>query len=234
MITYEAKLTGDKIQEERKKRNWTQKYLGKNLGLTDKQVSKYEKGELFPPIDILTELCRLFDCEIGYLLGEPQYKDGTQLTTAIHETTGLEADTIRNLQCITGKNRGALVFKCESDKYKQILNRLLSSSDFLSFVECLGNLEDCENELKALGSSIIERYGEENFIVAMECYTGEIDYEHDPDVDFPSDEVREAYGCIKKDDIISEQQDILYKMKIFRYELHEIYEELINGLYPKR
>ena len=231
-MTYDAKLTGNIIQEERKKRNWTQKYLGENLGLTDKQVSKYEKGELFPPIDVLTKLCRLFDCEIGYLLGEPQYKDGTQLATAIHETIGLEADTIRNLQCITGKNRGALVLTCEPDIYKQILNRLLSSSTFLSFVECLGNLEDCENKLKALESSIIERYGEENFTVAMECYTGKIDYEHDPDVEFPSDEVCGAYKCI--DEVFDQQQDILYRMKVSRYELHEVYEELINGLYPKR
>ncbi len=232
MITYEAKLTGNKIQEERKKRNWTQKYLGKTLGLTDKQVSKYEKGELFPPIDVLKKLCCLFDCEIGYLLGEPQYKDGTQLTTAIHETTGLEAETIRNLQRITGKNRGALVFRCESDKYKQILNRLLSSPFFLSFIECLGDLDACENELNTIWLPVIEKYGEENFAIAMECYTGDIDYEHDPDVEFPSDEVCEAYKCI--DEVHNQRQDILYKMKVSRYELHEIYEDLINGLYPKR
>ena len=231
-MEYDEKLTGKIIRAERKKRNWTQDRLSKELKISSKQVSKYEGGELFPPLDTLTELCRLFDCEIGYLLGEPQYEDGTKLTTIIHETTGLEVETIKNIQCIIGKNRGSLVFKYESEKYKQILNRLLSSSGFLSFVECLGNLEDCENELNTIWSPVIEKYGDENLAVAMECYTGVVDYEHDLDVDFPSDEVCEAYKCI--DGIIDQQQDILYKMKIFRYELHEIYEELINGLYPKR
>lgn len=230
-MEYDKKLTGKIIRIERNKRKWTQDKLSKKLNISSKQVSKYESGDLLPPLYILTELCGLFDCEIGYLLGEPLYKDGTQLTTAIHETTGLDAETINNIRCITGKERGALVFRCESDKYKRILNRLLSSPYFLSFIECLGNLDSYEDELNTIWSPVIEKYGEEIFATAMECYTGKIDYEHDPNAEFPSDEVCEAYKCI--DEVIDQQQDILYKIKVSRYELHEVYEDLVNGLYPK-
>ena len=231
-MEYDMKLTGKIIRTERNKRKWTQDKLSNKLNISSKQVSKYESGELFPPLYILTELCSLFDCEIGYLLGEPLYEDGTLLTTAIHEATGLEAETINNIRCITGKECGALVFRCESDKYARILNRILSSHNFLSFIECLGHLDDCENELTTIWSPVIEKYGEENFVAAMECYTERIDYEHDPDTRFSSDEVCEAYKCI--DEIIDKHQDLLYKVKVSRYELYKIYEELINGLYPKR
>ena len=231
-MKYDKEYTGKIIRTERKKRKWTQEKLSEKLDVSSKQVSKYESGELFPPLNTLIDLCCVFECEIGYLLGEPQYEDGTQLTTAIHEATGLTSETIKNIQCITGKNRGPLVFKLETEKYTQILNRLLSSANFLSFIECLGQLDNCENELKTLETSMIEKYGMETFNTAIECYTKEFDYEHAPNTEFPSDKVCEAYKCIG--DIINQQQDILYKIKVSRYELYEVYEELINDLYPKR
>lgn len=231
-MKYDKEYTGEIIRTERKKRKWTQKKLSEKLDVSSKQVSKYESGELFPPLNTLIDLCYLFECEIGYLLGEPQYEDGTQLTTAIHEATGLTSETIKNIQCITGQNRDSLVFRLETKKYTQILNRLLSSANFLSFIECLGRLDDCEDELKTLETPIVEEYGIETFNTAMECYTGKIDYEHDPTAEFPSDKVYETYKCISN--IINQQQDILYKIKVSRYELYEVYEKLINDLYPKR
>ena len=52
---------GKFIKELRKKSNMTQKELGEKLNVTDKAVSKWERGLSFPDITIINDLAKVFN-----------------------------------------------------------------------------------------------------------------------------------------------------------------------------
>ena len=52
---------GSFIKELRKKSNLTQKELGEKLNVTDKAVSKWERGLSFPDITIINDLAKVFN-----------------------------------------------------------------------------------------------------------------------------------------------------------------------------
>lgn len=64
---------GKFIQKLRKENNLTQKQLGEKLNITDKAISKWERGLSFPDISMLNSLAdtfhitvtELLNCEIG-------------------------------------------------------------------------------------------------------------------------------------------------------------------------
>lgn len=60
--------TGKLIQECRKKKNLTQKELAEKLFITDKAISKWERGLSFPDITMLTELSNILDVSLEELL----------------------------------------------------------------------------------------------------------------------------------------------------------------------
>ena len=51
-----AEYTGKKIAELRKEKNLTQKELAKKLHVTDKAVSKWERGVNFPDLGLMEAL----------------------------------------------------------------------------------------------------------------------------------------------------------------------------------
>ena len=75
MNHYPEKISKN-IKTERLKRGWSQAKLGKYLGVSGKQISNYENedtNKCTPPIDILLKMCDLFECDLGYLIGEDKY-----------------------------------------------------------------------------------------------------------------------------------------------------------------
>ncbi len=78
-----ADKIGTFITSCRKEKNWTQKELGERLGVTDKAVSKWERGRSFPDISLLEPLCGLLEINVSELLAgqrlEPEeYKPQTE------------------------------------------------------------------------------------------------------------------------------------------------------------
>ncbi|MBR2821607.1 MAG: helix-turn-helix transcriptional regulator [Clostridiales bacterium] len=70
--------TGQLITELRKEKGLTQKQLADALNVTDKAVSKWERGLSFPDISMLEPLSELLDVSIMEILaGERQNGDGT-------------------------------------------------------------------------------------------------------------------------------------------------------------
>lgn len=63
---------GQFIAKLRKEKNMTQKELAEKLHLTDKTISKWEKGLSFPDIATLEPLSELFDVSITELLSGEQ------------------------------------------------------------------------------------------------------------------------------------------------------------------
>ena len=70
--------TGQLITELRKEKGLTHKQLADALNVTDKAVSKWERGLSFPDISMLEPLSELLDVSIMEILaGERQTGDGT-------------------------------------------------------------------------------------------------------------------------------------------------------------
>ena len=60
----------DKIKELRIKNNLTQAELGDKLYVSDKTVSSWESGRTLPDINILLEMCSIFDINISTLVSD--------------------------------------------------------------------------------------------------------------------------------------------------------------------
>ena len=56
--------TGELIKNARIKKGYTQVELGDLLGVTNKAISRWEKGDSFPNIGVIEELSRILDIRI--------------------------------------------------------------------------------------------------------------------------------------------------------------------------
>lgn len=64
----DVKKVGEFIKRKRKEKNLTQKELADKLLITDRAVSKWERGICCPDISLLKELCSILDISINELL----------------------------------------------------------------------------------------------------------------------------------------------------------------------
>ena len=62
------KAFGERVKQLRKDKGWTQKELGKMIGVTYAQLNKYEGGTNAPPIDKLHSLASALETTIDYLV----------------------------------------------------------------------------------------------------------------------------------------------------------------------
>lgn len=80
------KKFGDFIKELRKEKQLTQKELGEKLNITDKAISKWERGLSFPDIAVLKDLAEFFEIDISELLNaERGKKQEIDIEKAIQE-----------------------------------------------------------------------------------------------------------------------------------------------------
>ena len=66
---------GSFIKELRKEKNMTQKELADKIGLTDKAISKWERGLSFPDITMLSSLAEVFDVDVSEILNGERGKE---------------------------------------------------------------------------------------------------------------------------------------------------------------
>lgn len=77
---------GNFIKELRKKKGITQKELGDKLNITDKAISKWERGLSFPDIAMLNLLAEFFEIDVSELLnGEKGIKKDIDIEKLINE-----------------------------------------------------------------------------------------------------------------------------------------------------
>ena len=85
------------IRETRKAIGISQEQLSKECSVSRSTVIKWEQGKIEPDMHSLLTMCNLFDCELGYLLGEEGYEDGKRTVTDICKATGLSRLAVENL-----------------------------------------------------------------------------------------------------------------------------------------
>ena len=59
---------GEFISAQRKKKNLTQAALAEKLGITDRAVSKWERGKGLPDVSLMLDLCEIFGITVNELL----------------------------------------------------------------------------------------------------------------------------------------------------------------------
>lgn len=227
-MKYNAEEIGKRIKFQREKHKWTQKYLGQKLHITSKQISIYESGTL-PPLDNLLELCNLFDCELGYLLGEDTYTNGTLFETKVYDTIGLNSDSIRVLEYITNAN-SRFYFGNESQKFREILNALINSQNFITLMEALYNLDSIYHSIQDLENKL-SVFEEDTVQEAYNLLIGTTDIEHDSTIPVSSPEVLSAYKTLNT--VIDKKESLEYDAKVARYESNESFLMLLNELFLK-
>ena len=81
--------TGARIAALRKERSMTQRDLAQLVGVSDKAVSKWERGECFPDVTLFPRLAALFEVDLEELMGQgdageiPDSARGGQTKTAL-------------------------------------------------------------------------------------------------------------------------------------------------------
>lgn len=122
---YNFKKIGERLEKERKAAGFKSQdrladYIKDEFHyhVTRQTISKWEKGQCMPPLDVMLGLCNKYGCELGYLLCE--YDTKTKLALDISEETGLSEEAINHL----------LELKKTFPKYIDSLNFLLTSDNF--------------------------------------------------------------------------------------------------------
>ena len=62
-------MYGKRIKEERQLKGLSQKKLAEMISSTQSTIGKYEREELQPNVEVITKLCKIFECSADYLLG---------------------------------------------------------------------------------------------------------------------------------------------------------------------
>ena len=233
-MKYKSEEIGKLIKAERRKHNMTQEELGEELGITGKQISNYEHGNPIPPMDILLKICEIFDCELGYILGEKDYSQGTKLKTIISNETGLNIEAINAVIRITGAERSCINWGYESEKYRRILSNLLITEEFINFIVALAELDESyqkKEQEKEILPQLSNELGEELFNKAMDWR------DVTPEDVGASDLTVEECEAIKKvklalDKCYELHHEFMQEMKVHRFSLQEGLTLILNEMYP--
>lgn len=224
---YSSEAIGKTIREEREKRKWTQDHLGKKLGCVGKQISNYEKGKLVPPIDSLLKLCEIFDCELGFLLGEPDYTERTKFNTFFSDISGLSSEILPVLSNLTQNG----IRKYNKEEYSTAIVSFISSSQFYDFSEQLVSYQKEYDMYRCMDKdeSIVTKYGQAAIDNAIDYRKEYGDPIIEMDMPDPPSHYHEIIYAI--DELSLEREAHLRKMKYLRYELQESLIYILDSLF---
>ena len=83
--------TGELIRNARIKKGYTQVELGDLIGVTNKAISRWEKGESFPDISVIEELSRVLDIRIqDIVIGDVTEPDSETAVTEVVRAAKLQ------------------------------------------------------------------------------------------------------------------------------------------------
>ena len=80
----DKKKTGELIKDARQKKGYTQEDLGDILGVTNKAISRWERGESFPDVALIESIAQALDLKIDeIILGESVEQESLALKDAL-------------------------------------------------------------------------------------------------------------------------------------------------------
>lgn len=85
----DSRHIGEQIYSARKKMNYTQRELADKIGVSDKAISKWERGAGCPDISLLLPLCEELNIDVSQLLGKEtvntENEDGQKEEQRLHQ-----------------------------------------------------------------------------------------------------------------------------------------------------
>ena len=94
------KIIGENITELRKQNGYTQQDLANLLVYSDKSISKWERGESTPDIEVLLKIAELFKVDINYLI-TPLSDEEKQKKLKLEKKRNHSKIIISLLSCLT-------------------------------------------------------------------------------------------------------------------------------------
>ena len=67
------KIFQERLIEQRKLNNMTQRQMAEHLGIAQPSYIRYENGSAEPTLESLVKIAELFDVSVDYLLGRKEY-----------------------------------------------------------------------------------------------------------------------------------------------------------------
>ena len=96
-MTNNCGVIGERLYNVRKSFGYSLSYVAEACGIQQYQtVSKWESGTSTPSLEKLLQLCELYGCDLGYLIGEQDCK--TRKNTDINAEIGLSEKAINLLR----------------------------------------------------------------------------------------------------------------------------------------
>jgi transcriptional regulator with XRE-family HTH domain len=63
-----TKIFAERLRKAREEMGYSQRILGVRVGLSDKSISMYEKGTVYPPVGNLLKIAKELGKDISYFL----------------------------------------------------------------------------------------------------------------------------------------------------------------------
>lgn len=136
-MQYLQEVIASRITEEREALGLTKEGLAERLNVNRNTITSWERQDIkgrYPPLEDLARMCDLFNCELGYLLGE--YNCKTRAATDIQAETGLSERAIDRLREEAQKSeifRGTLSELIESPLFYILVLGLADYKRYMSF-----------------------------------------------------------------------------------------------------
>ena len=128
---------GERIRKERIATGHTQSEFAVALKLQEDSrtsVGKWENGLSLPSFEILIKMCRIFDCELDYLLCQPEYAGKTRKKTDVQKATGLSKKAVEKLFSLRKRTKGVDGSFSNFDFH---INAILVDDNFAELLEAI-------------------------------------------------------------------------------------------------
>jgi transcriptional regulator with XRE-family HTH domain len=144
-----TEYTGKRILELRQSQGLTQKQLAEKLNVTDKAVSKWERGINYPDLSLMEPLAKVLGTHVADLLGlenSVENNEALEVTTKIwlDEKAALKTEFRQRVICNIVLTVLILIFsitieciECETPGNTYILSKLIISMCGLSLGNCI-------------------------------------------------------------------------------------------------
>ena len=227
-MKYQIEKIGINIKKERENNDWTQAQLGQKLGYKEgqpgKQISLFERGKCIPSLDILLDLCEIFNCELGYLLGESSYTDKTLFYSKIKDLTGIDSSSIETLKGIHYFNNKYL--DDNEEPLSITLNSFIGSEEFYNILMILHEMKDKIYNLHDAYIPLEVRYGVDKVQEAKNYISAPVKEEFTVNPQFDFEEIVAISEEIENYDLNKQ-----IAMRDVRREVFDVSEEFMKYIF---
>ena len=105
----QKELMQERLKSLRKKSGQTQKQVGDSINTSSGAIGNYETGKRLPSIEIICDLSRKYNVEVGYLLGIEEYSANRTSKKEISAEAGLIKNRFLDISVLSVENQKCIV-----------------------------------------------------------------------------------------------------------------------------